>query len=456
MEYPDFESSTLEFKEKIPTKDQILKTVIAFCNLHGGRILIGISDARKVVGVDEAEVEKWMEFLDKNIYESCSPPIVPDIHTQRIGGKIILNVGVSMGMQKPYFLKSLGLSKGVYIRLGRSTVRADYETIEDLNRQARRIAYDCTVIYNAKVEEINPDLFQKFLQSRRLGANGNQFLTSLKAYHAVGEDQSKQYPTIGGLLLFNANPQQWFPEAFIICSVFSNHTERKVVATRDSTGSLFEQFESAFDFITSFLNKSFEVKGKRRLEKFEIPLVALREALLNAVVHRNYSVSGPIKVAIYPNQIEIFSPGVFPGPIDVTKLTSGITYIRNTAIAKVFREAGYVEKLGSGFITMFRTYQEMNLKPPLIVEGENFVKCILPREILKSNSTGIDDGSEQILRLFLENDSISINDVVTKVGFSKATAGRKLRALENKKQLTRKGKGPATLYVQSSKTPAHP
>lgn len=448
MEYPEFESSTLELKEKIPSKDQILKTVIAFCNLHGGRIVIGVSDAHKITGIDELEVEKLMEYLDKSIYESCSPPILPDIHTQRFGGKLVLNVGVSMGMQKPYFLRSQGLSKGVYIRLGRSTVRADAETIEELNRRNRRTAYDCIAMYNARIEDIDRDAFLEFLKGRRGGSGGLGFSAMLKAYHIAVEEQSRQFPTIGGLLLFNANPQQWFPEAFIICSVFSSHGDRKVLATRDSSGSLFDQFENAFDFTISFLSKSFAVKGKRRQESYEIPTQALREALLNAVVHRNYAVPGPIKVAIYPDQIEIFSPGVFPGPIDVSNLMTGVTYIRNTAVAKVFREAGYVEKLGSGFITMFRTYAAMGLRTPMVVEGENFVKCILPREKAEMGGKGTDMETEKILRLFLGNESITIGDVVREMGLPKATAGRRLRDLEKGKQISRKGKGPATRYFR--------
>ena len=104
-----------------------------------------------------------------------------------------------------------------------------------------------------------------------------------------------------------------------------------------------------------------------------------REALLNAIVHRNYHIKAPIKIAIYENRVEIFSPGQFPGPLDPKNLKTGITYLRNPAICKILRESGYVEKLGSGLITIFESYEKRNLEDPIVIEGENYIKCILPR-----------------------------------------------------------------------------
>ena len=118
--------------------------------------------------------------------------------------------------------------------------------------------------------------------------------------------------------------------------------------------------------------------------------------------------------------MEISSPGVFPGPFDVNNLTSGVTYIRNTAITKVFREAGYIETLGTGFITMIDAYQAMGLKIPSAIEGEHFVKCILPREKTQEKPP---QEIESILRLFNRLDELSIRDVVQTLGISKATAG---------------------------------
>lgn len=447
MEYPKSESSTLEFKEKIPARDQILKTVVGFCNLYGGRIIIGVKDSGKIVGIPEDEVERILEDLDKSIYESCSPSILPDIHTQRVEDKLIIVIKVSAGMQKPYFLRAEGIAKGVYIRLGRITMRADAGIIEDLHRQNRRVSFDASPIYGAGENDLETKQFSSFLKKKGRGGKGSDITRALTAYHLMIEEQARTFPTVGGLLLFNSHPEKWLPEAFIICSVFAGRSGRTILSTLDATGTLFSQFDSAFEFIVSSLRKSFSIKGKQREEKYEIPLVALREALVNAIVHRNYALSAPIKVAVYEDRIEIFSPGIFPGPIDVDNLTSGVTYIRNTAITKVFREAGFIEKMGTGFTTMIESYHSMRLKPPSVVEGENYVKCILPRE--KAAEAVIPE-DEEILRLFYRFESISIRDVMQNLGLPRATAGRRLKELERTKEVRKTGRGPATRYFKGA------
>src|ERR1700722_13434544 len=129
MKYLAFESSTLELKKTLPENDQIVKTVIGFCNRYGGKLIIGVDSERNIVGISENEIQRIMEYLDKSIFESCAPPIIPSVYSQRIGDKFLLIIDVSTGMSKPYFRKSEGVDKGTYIRLGRSTVRATAEMI---------------------------------------------------------------------------------------------------------------------------------------------------------------------------------------------------------------------------------------------------------------------------------------------------------------------------------------
>lgn len=444
--YPQAESSTLELKERIPDNDQIVKTVVAFCNLFGGKIVLGVDDARRVIGINERDAERLLEYLDKTIYESCSPFVMPDIYTERIGDKLLLNIRVSPGMQKPYFVRTMGLAKGVYVRLGRSTVRADEGAVEELRRQNLHISYDATAVYGASPEDIDRDAFAAFQRQRRVGLRGKTDVEMLKSYHLLVEEQSHQWPSVGGLLLFNREPQRFFSEAFIICTRFASHRSRQVLATQDAGGNLFQQFDLAFDFVANSVQRSFRIRGKRREETYEIPMVAVREALLNAIVHRNYRLPGPIKLAIYPDRVEVFSPGGFPGPIDVNHLTSGVTYIRNAVITKVFREAGYVEKLGTGFITIFDSYHSMGLKEPSIIEGENFVKCVLPREMAPATAPSDEDA---IMRLLFTRDSITVVDVMNALGVSRASAGRRLRALELSRTLVRVGRGPTTRYEKA-------
>ena len=162
----------------------------------------------------------------------------------------------------------------------------------------------------------------------------------MRAYGLVADEQMQPYPTTAGILLFGKEPQQFFSEAFIICSNFAGITGREVISTRDCAGPLSEQFGEAYNFTISRLNRSFSIKGIMRDEKLEIPAEAFREVLINAIVHRNYHILSPIKIAIYENRIEIFSPEVF-GTFDFSNSYYGIYYLRNTAMPKFLKNKVY-------------------------------------------------------------------------------------------------------------------
>jgi ATP-dependent DNA helicase RecG len=175
----------------------------------------------------------------------------------------------------------------------------------------------------------------------------------------------------------------------------------------------------------------------------EIPPIAIREALLNAIVHRNYHLMAPTKIAIYENRIKIFSPGQFPGPLDLNNLRAGITYIRNPVICKIFREAGYVEKIGSGLIAIFDSYQKQKLEDPQLIEGENYVKCILPR--VEKQKKSMND-SERILALFKLCPEITLDQIQNELSISRTTATRRIGELIRLGKVVRIGKTRSTRF----------
>lgn len=442
MKYPGTESSTLEFKERIPEKQQIVKTILGFCNLYGGRLVIGVSDDGSVKGIPDEKVEVVIETVSASILDSCSPRIVPQVYSQRLGERLVVIVEVSSGMNKPYFLASAGMAKGTFVRIGNRTIRATQETIEELQWQSRGRAFDELAVYDAGVGDLDLERVAK-----TLGSGGKSGVTPsdrfLRSYKICVSEHARTYPSVGGVLLFGREPQKFLSEAFVICTHFSGTNGRKVLATRDCAGNLFEQFNVAYEFVIGRLNRAFEVEGKKRKEILEIPEVALREALVNAVVHRNYNIASSIKVGVFDDRIEIFSPGIFPGPIDPNRLEMGITYIRNVVVAKAFRAAGYIEKLGSGLITILDSYAKRGLQRPQIAEGNGFVKCVLPRKKGREKSRGI---SEEIRSLFRVADEISVGDVIRELHLSRATASRRLRELVDKGMLNRVGRGRGSRY----------
>lgn len=445
MRYPESESNRLEFKRELPQKDQIVKTVIAFCNLHGGKLVIGVNNDRSIVGLPENQLEDTIESIKQSIFDACSPQIMPRLYIQRFADVAILVVEVSEGMNKPYYRRSKGISKGTYIRLGRHTMHASNELIQELKWQSSGIDFEVTPSYQATMDDLDHDAIKNFLANRL--NHGTLILddSTLKSYNIISYDQAKKFPSVLSILLFGRDPQQYYSEAMIICSHFQGTKGRETIATVDCKGTLFKQFNQAFAFINDRIYRSFNITKLKRSEKLEIPEIAIREALLNAIVHRNYHIKAPTKIAIYDDRIEIFSPGYFPGPIRIDNLTAGITYLRNPALGKILREAGYIEKLGSGFITIFSTYEKANLQKPEVIEGENFIKCILPR-ISRAVENDVLTDTDRIMQLFNVSHEITIKEITQQLSISKATATRRINEMIENGLIRRTGKTKGIRY----------
>lgn len=452
MKYPELESASIEWKREIPANDQIIKTIVGFCNLYGGKLIIGIDNDGTIIGLEEEEIQKTLEYLNLAVYQASMPPIIPNIYTQNIEGRIIIIIEISAGMNKPYFIKSLGLEQGTYIRLGRSTVRASATMIDELRLTAQGKIYDKMPLYQATQQDLNTEKIQEFLSKRAEKKKAITQQDALYAYHFVVNEQAQTYPTVAGILLFGKQPNFFFSEARIMCAHFpGNEIKDRAIASRECTGTLLEQFDDAFNFVLSRLNYSWIIEGTRRKEILEIPREALREALINALVHRNYHLQAACKIAIFDNRIEIFSPGNFPGPLNQQNLRNGYTFLRNVAIAAAFRELGVVESFGIGFQKIFSLYEEMNLRTPQVIEDANFVKCILPRgkeAILPrpQQTTGITEELQEILRFFDLASEITLTEIMQRLHIPRTTATRRIKTLIEQRRLKKIGEGKRTRY----------
>ena len=452
MKYPILESSEVEFKREIPQKDQIYKTIIGFCNQNGGKLYLGIADDGTVVGVDENEAHNHMEFLEKAILDISLPPIVTKIYSQRLGKKIIIIVEVAAGMNKPYYLKRDGLEHGVYVRVGRSTLLATPEMLTELRLEARGVAVEDTPVYRAQEADIDISKFKDFLEHRKVAQKKGKhsaisIAEALKAYGVIVEELGRIYPTVRGILLFGKDPQQFYSEARIMCNHFSgDEVGRKAIASQECLGTLDEQFDEAFNFVLDRLHKRWEIVGSRRREWHEIPVEAIREMIMNAVIHRNYNIPGCSKISIFNNRIEIFSPGGFLRPF--VSLRDGFTMLRNDGICKVFREKGLIETFGLGFLTLFSSYEKAGLPEPTVYDGGNFIKCILPRETpdTKLRKVVTEDALETIMELFSRAGAIAVSDVVAQLHMARTTATRNLNKLVLEGRLKKVGKGRGVCY----------
>ncbi|MFZ4100098.1 MAG: RNA-binding domain-containing protein, partial [Chlamydiia bacterium] len=343
-------SSRVEYRERLPQKEQLLKTICAFANQFGGLLVIGVSDQGDVLGLQEAEAVEMERSLDQYIVEHVYPPILPTIRTQWVEGKLTLVIEVGPGSQKPYYLRSKGMMEGTFLRFGASTHRAPPELISEMQWQGRGRTWDLVPLHHATQEDLNHTQIEEFFT--RLGVVGSSE-DLLRSYEILVPEQGHWKPSIGGILLFGHNPEAWAPEAGLLCSIFgSNSVKEGPIASKEIRGSLFVQLQEGLSFLKSNLTTFHTMEGIQRQDRLEVPLSVLREALVNALIHRNYAIPASTKLAIFDDRIEIFSPGGFPGIMTPTGLEPGISYIRNRLLARAFRESGLAEKLGTGLYRM--------------------------------------------------------------------------------------------------------
>ncbi len=354
-----------EFKETLPSGNKIERTAVAFSNDAGGEIYIGIkNEPREITGIPENESIKLEEQISNIIYENCQPTILPDILVQKIEDKYILIVKIPRGSLTPYYIKSLGKEKGTFIRVGSSNRLADREIIEELERKRRNISYDSSPVYEHKPDELDLSTFTKLYQEK----TGKKITKeSLGKLGLVKTENEKQYPTVSAILLSEREvKQRYFPYAKIECARFKGTKTEATLDSKTIDESICSQPDLAVAFVERTVKKGSTIGRVYREERWEYPMLAVRELIINAVIHRDYSLQGKdIKIAIFDDMLEITSPGTIPPSIDLNNLSSGQSEIRNKTLAPIFKELQLIEQWGTGFQKLseeLKEYPEIELK----------------------------------------------------------------------------------------------
>ena len=356
------EGKTLEFKQNCYSLKNIVKSVIAFANTAGGVILIGVNDDRDVVGVEEPLKDE--QRLASAFADSIQPLLIPDISitTYRERSVIIVKVYHSFA---PFYLASEGSENGVYIRLGSTNRQADKETIENIRLMARNLAYDelpCPDLNSEAIDfRVASELFS--IRSRSLD---NKALQTLGIYTEHGRSV---VPTIGGILLFGIDRKRYYPDAIIRCARFEGLSSSRFIDQLDIDEHLPEAVESVLKFIRKHIRIGLEIESLHSAEAPQYPLKAIREAIINAVVHADYSIKGMnIRVAVYDDRIEITNPGTLPYGMSVETALSGVSKLRNRVIGRVFKELNLIEQWGTGITRIMAECQAMQLLAPRFEE----------------------------------------------------------------------------------------
>lgn len=440
------ESKNLEFKSKVPKYENLIKTCVAFANGSGGQILIGIEDKnKKIIGFSETDRQKIYHDFQNSLYDSTTPSLFADIYEKNMGDESILVIEIAHANKKPCFVTKEGPTKGVYIRVGSSTRKANKDYIEELLRENRRSYYDEEILFDKNIL-LNEELLEEFYGEKPV----KRQLQSDRFIDKQAENQRIFYPTIAGTLLFSISPEKYIYEAYIICTRFEGTKGREIIQKEEITGNLKKQIDDSSRLIVSWLRRNYSLVSNTLEAESIVPEKAIREAVINAVVHRKYSIPGAIKISLYDDRLEIFSPGNFPGLVDINNLGDGTTYLRNPTLAQAFRKLKLIEKLGSGIKLIYDSCLKKGLKSPVYNEDGDFVKLTF-NFVPNFDSDNFDE--KEILRLFEYKSELTIKDLVQNLEISRNTATRKMNKLIKNKMVKRVGKGPLVKYIRPAAKP---
>lgn len=448
------ESKTLEFKTDLSSLIPILKTIIAFANTAGGTLIIGCPSSGIVKGL--GNIFKEEERLANAIADSIHPPLLPELEIATLEGKDLLIVKVAH-WRGPFYLKKEGLPKGAYIRLGSTSRPAGPELLDELQRSFVSLSFDQQPLPDLTKDHLDLEKVEQVFQERGKLIDQDK-LQSLGVLVPYGR---RVVPSIGGLILFGkaAALQHSLPDARVSCARFLGEQRANILDRFEVKGTILDAVESVPKFISRNTRLAAQIKGMYRQDIPEYPPVAVREVLINSLVHTDYSVTGShIQIAIFDDRLEIQNPGMLPFGFTMEDLKAGVSRVRNRVIARVFHELHLMEAWGSGYRRCIEECQLGNYPAPEWVELGAAVRVIFyphPQTVIKGlhaiPQEAVDELVERqkvLLALFQPGQQLAARDIFEY--FSGAIPERTLRhdlaLLRDKKLVFSQGKGRATMW----------
>jgi len=359
----------------------------------------------------------------------------------------IIVIDVSLSNTRPHFLTHKGIEASTYVRVGSSNRLADRALIESLRRSINVKTFDEEPLYEAKAEEIDLNEIERIFKPFREITNAD-----LQTLGVIIKDQSRTVPSIGGVLLFSKDRFRIFPDSWIQAGHFAGIDKAKILDTRDINGSLPALIHDSVLFIRKHISVGLKIEGIHSEEEWSIPEAALREAIVNAIVHTDYSLVGaPIRISIFDDRIEIQNPGLLLPGLTIDDITSGFSKIRNRVIARVFREIKLIEQWGSGIQRIVKSCAEAGLEPPIFEEiGYNF-RVTFSRN--KLHPAYLDEVDKNILQILQEGVALSTNEIAQMIGLSvRSVRPRLIKLIQKGKVLefARSKKDPHKKYTLNS------
>lgn len=445
------ESKTLEFKAALSSKSEsYLKTVVAFANTDGGRLIFGIDDkSRQVVGVEKDDVFKIMDAIANAVSDSCAPKIVPDISFETIEDKTVVLVDIAAGFNRPYMLKSGGLDKGVYVRVGATSRPADTEQIREMMLDGSNQSWDEQVcrsyaLTDRAVKKLCSDINR--YRTEKDGQNAPKTTKeTLIGWGVLKQDKTEVLPT-NAFALLTDNP---FGQAKIQCAVFKGESKSVFLDRKEYEGSLCRLLEDAYQYVLRNIRMGAVIEGLIRQDKFELPPAAIREMICNAICHRSYMDEGMIQVSVFDDRLEVSSPGALCRGLTLKDALKGRSKPRNKVIAEVFSRMGIIEKWGTGLQRIVDLAKQEGLKEPVFENNDSFFRVILYRgkeeatrktdQTVQTTDQTVQTTEQKIINAIAEKPTITRKELAEKTGLSESGIKWQLDKLKKEQKILRAG-----------------
>lgn len=425
------ESDTIEFKESVT--DVIKKEVIAFANSNGGTIYIGIADDGTFVGVDNAD--KSLQQVSNMIRDAIKPDVTLFVKysLQEKDKKTIIVVQVQKGTHAPYYLVNKGIRpEGVFVRQGTSAVPASEDAIRRMIKESDGTHFESMRSLN---QSLTFHTMEEECRKRKIKFGTQQQIT-------LGIQSPDGVYTNLGLLLSDQCQHT------IKAAIFNGTKKEEFQDRREFSGSLLKQMNEAYEFINLNNKTTASFSGLQRIDRRDYPEEALREALMNSMVHREYSFSGSTLINIFIDRIEFVSLGGLVQGLTLNDILLGISQCRNEKLAAIFYRLDLIEAYGTGIPKIMESYTEPSAPQPQIISTDNAFKIILPnRNYTNPAIANLTPLEQKILFYMATAESVSRRDIETKFKISRSKATTTIHTLLEQGRLKAIGNGRNRRYA---------
>lgn len=432
------ESKTVEYKREYT--DDIKYAVVAFANTDGGKIYIGVDDDGNACGVTEPDTV--MLRVTNMIRDVIRPDVTmfTDCGLSEVDSHPVIIITVLRGTARPYYLAGKGVRpEGVYVRQGSSSVPASETAILNMIKETSGDCYEDSRSLN---QQLTFEMTAKYFAKKGVDFGKAQ----MRTLKLIGSDDT--YTNVGMLL-----SDQCVHTLKI--AVFQGSQKTVFIDRRELTGSLLEQLEEAYSYIDLSNRTKAEFAGLERIDRRNYPAEAIREALLNAIVHRDYSIRASTLISIFDDRIEIVSIGGLVRGISYDDIMLGVSVLRNEHLANVFYRLKLIEAYGTGILKIRESYSDSGKKPKIEV-SDNAFKITLPNlnfisENEEKNETLTQsvpqkDRQDTIIALFDSREVITRKDIEAALKVSQATAVLIIREMTASGKLIKESGGKYSRY----------